>query len=99
MALTLPSLLFAAATALGLGIVSAVLLRIGGLVLMLLALACLFALRWIGGYSHPGIGESVLLLVLLQAGYLLGALTPLADRIRRGGPAPRLSAKPRDDAE
>lgn len=97
--MTLITLLFAAALALSLGIISAVLLRMGGLILLVFALAALFGIRFFGGYSHPTIIESLVLLVLLQAGYLIGALTPLADRIRRGEPAPGLSAKPRDDAE
>lgn len=97
--MTLLTLLFAAGIALSLGIVSAVLLRVGGLVLIVFALALLFAFRWFGGSSHPTFIESIILLVLLQAGYLVGALTPLADRIRRGEPAPRLAVKPSDDAE
>jgi len=97
--LTLFTLLFAAALALSLGIVAAVLLRIGGLVLMVFAMAMLFAFRWFSGYSHPTLVESIVLLALVQAGYLVGALTPLADRIRRGEPAPRLAIKPSDDTE
>ncbi|AWB50626.1 hypothetical protein HYN69_18680 (plasmid) [Gemmobacter aquarius] len=97
--MTLLTLIFAAALALSLGIVSAVLLRIGGLFLMVFAMTVLFGFRWFSGYSHPTVTESLLILTLLQAGYLIGTLTPLADRIRRGEPAPRLTVKPRDDAE
>lgn len=92
-------MIFAAALALSLGVVSAVLLRIGGLFLIVCAMTALFAFRWFSGYDHPTIVESILILILLQAGYLVGALTPLADRIRRGEPAPRLAVKPGDDAE
>lgn len=97
--MTLPALFFAAAIALSLGVVVAVLLRVGGLVVILGGLAGLFAFRWLGGYAHPTFLESIALLTLLQTGYLIGALTPLADRIRRGEPAPRLDPKPRDDSE
>ncbi len=97
--MTLPSLLFAAALALGLGIVAAVLLRAGGLVLVVFVLAAMFALRWLCGFSQPSGLESVLLVVLVQIGYLIAALTPLADRIRRGRPAPRLTTEPGDDSE
>lgn len=97
--MTLTILLFAAALAFCLGIISAVLLRIGGLLVVVCAMAALFGFRWFGGYSHPTLVEAIMLLALLQAGYLMGALTPLADRIRRGEPATRLTVKPSDDAE
>lgn len=93
------ALLFAAAIALSLGIVAAVLLRVGGLVLIVIGMAAVFAFRWITGYAHPGLMESALLIGLLQIGYLLGALTPLAERIRKGHDTPRLTREPSDDAE
>ena len=97
--MTLLTLLSAAAIAFSLGIVAAVIFRIGGLVLIVFALAGIFAFRWISGYAHPTIPESIILLVLLQTGYLAGALTPLADRIRRGEPAAPLKARHSDEAE
>lgn len=97
--MTLLTLLFAATLATCLGIVAAVLMRVGGLAIIVFGLAALVALRWIAGYAYPTFLESLLLIVLLQAGYLFGALTPLADRIRRGHPAPALSVKPGKDAE
>lgn len=97
--MTLLALFFAATLATCLGIVAAVLLRVGGLAIIVGGLAALVAFRWISGYAYPTFLESLLLIVLLQVGYLIGALTPLADRIRRGQPAPRLSAKPGNDAE
>lgn len=93
------TLVFAILTALSLGIVGAVLLRIGGLIVILIGIAALFGFRWLGGHAHPDLLESALLLAALQMGYLIGALTPLAERIRKGDPAPRLKAKPSDDAD
>ncbi len=93
------ALVFAAALAFSLGIVAAVLLRVGGLVLIVCGLAAVFLFRWLTGYAHPALLESALLLALLQIGYLVGALTPLAEHIGKGQSAPRLTRKPSDDAE
>lgn len=97
--MTLLTLLFAATLATCLGIVAAVLMRVGGLAIIVFGLVALVALRWISGHAYPTFVESLLLIVLLQVGYLIGALTPLADRIRRGHPASRLSIKPGKDTE
>lgn len=96
--MTLFTLIFAAAIALCLGVMAAVLLRVGGLVLIVVAMACLFGFRLITGSASPDLVESALLICAVQAGYLMCALTPLADFIRKP-PAPSLSVKPRDDAE
>lgn len=96
--MTLLTLVFAAATALSLGIVAAVLMRVGGLVVVVIGLVALFLLRWVTGADRPTLLESALLIALLEIGYLLGALTPLAERIRKG-PEPRLKAEPGKDAD
>ncbi len=79
----LPALAIAALLAAGLGLVLAARLRAGGLVVVTLALAAAFVLRWLAGYAQPSLVVAAGLLGLMQAGYLLGTLTPLADRLHR----------------
>lgn len=98
-ALPLTNLILMAAIALGAGCVTALLLRVGGLVLLMLALACIIGLRWLAGYAHPDGLAAIILLVALQAGYLIVALSPLSGRLHGRNPAPHLAAKAEKDTD
>ena len=69
-----------------LGAVAAVLFRIGGLVVLLVVLLAVIGLRWGLGHPLPGWGTTVFLLAAVQAGYLVGAVSPLAGLLRKDPP-------------
>lgn len=79
-------LLLACGLSVCLGVVAARLMRVTGLVLVLAALILGAGAGYLAGLAHPTWGEAALVLVLAQAGYLLGALLPAARRA--GTPSP-----------
>lgn len=82
----MPFLLSAIAIMLCLGAVAAVLFRVGGLVVLMLAFVAILLFRWLAGYAFAGWGVTLLLFAALQAGYLAAALSPLSDLVRKAPP-------------
>lgn len=69
-----------------LGVIAARMMRVAGLALVLGAVIGLAGLGYVTGFAYPTWGEALLVLVLAQAGYLLGILLPVPRAA--GRPAP-----------
>jgi len=73
------------ALALFTGVILAVLLRLFGFLLALAGLMVAFLWLWLAGNGHgPSLGQFILVMVSLQAGYLGGVLL-VAGRMRAAG--------------
>lgn len=79
-------LLLACVVSVCLGVIAARLMRVAGLVLVLAVLILGAAAGWLTGLAYPTWGEAVLVLLLAQAGYLLGAVLPEAKGAGRASP-------------
>lgn len=80
--------LIAGGVAAMLGVVVARLMRVLGLALLLVAVTVAGILRIVLSLPHPSLMETLILLVLVQAGYLLGVLV-------FGGPEAQTTPTPR----
>ena len=79
-------LVLACGVAVCLGVVAARLMRVAGLAVVLATVILIAVAGWLAGLAYPTWGEAVLVLVLAQAGYLLGVLLPEAKRAGRASP-------------
>lgn len=70
--------LLAGAVAVCLGVVAARLMRVAGLVLVLAVLVVGAVAAHLGGFALPSVLEAIVILGLVQAGYLMGAVLPAA---------------------